>query len=198
MKKLTVVALTSLLALSGAAAEDLNKSFQKVTQLVNEKKYTKALEELSWMKKEIETLNNAHLKTFLPEAVLEYKGGNTESNSAMGFMTIKRTYKNGEKAIDVELTGGSSAGNGNPFGSIAAFGKMAAMMGVQGDGNDSFRIEGRTATSEDNGSPKVSVFLDSGSILAISANSGTDLALLRKFAESLPIVKIDDYLRGQG
>lgn len=198
IKTLGLVGMFTFVSLSSAFAEDLNAIFQKVNQLVGEKKYTKALEELSWMKKEIETLNNAHLKTFLPETVLEYKGGNAESNSAMGFMTLKRVYKKDDKEIEVELTGGSAAGSGNPFGSIAAFGKMAAMMGGQGDGQDSFRIEGRTATAEDQGSPKVTVFLDSGSVLAISANSGTQLSLLKDFAKALPIVKIDDYLKGQG
>lgn len=194
MKKLGLLA-ASLISLNCALAEDLNAMFQKVTQLVSEKRYSKALAELNWMKKEIETMNNGHLKTLLPESVLDYKGGTAESNSAMGFMTLKRSYKSGDNQIEVELTGGSSAGAGNIFGGLAAFGNMAAMMGVQGEGQNSFRIEGRTAMADNSGAPKVSVFLESGSVLAVS---GTDAAIVKKFAEAMgpQIVKIDEYMKG--
>ncbi len=193
-----------VLALSAGAAfiisapafgEDINKIFENVKKLVAEEKFPAALKEIDWMKKEIEGLSTGQLKKLLPDSLLDYQGGSPETSAALGFSTLKRSYKNGAKTIEVQITSGSG-GAGGAFGGMLGLGKMAAMMGVQGEGQDAFRIDGRTASLETSGDPKVSVFLDSGAVLAISGNGGIQGDELKKFAESMPVGKIDDYLKG--
>jgi hypothetical protein len=73
---------------------------------------------------------------------------------------------------------------------------MAAMFGGEA-GQDTFRLQGRTAMlRDDGGAPELQVFLDSGSILTLSGDNATG-AELRGMAEALKLDALDSYLRGQ-
>ena len=193
-----VTSSISLLLPNCGFAEDLNAIFKKVNDLVAAKNYSKAIEELGWANKEIEKLNSQQIITFFPDTLVGYTGKKAETNNALGITNIERTYsKDGAKnTVKVALTGGSG---GAGLGGLAAFGRIAAMMGGKGGGNDTFRISGRTATlDKEDSSAQLTVFLDSGSMMTLEMNNGNDADTLKAMAEALDLNKLDNYLRVQG
>lgn len=185
-----------------AVAEDLNSILKNVTQQVEKKNFPKALEELAWAEKEIQKMHTNRLQTLLPNEVIGYRGSEIESNSALGFSALERTYSKGGNEIRLSLAstkGGADAGGLGGLGGLAALGRMAAMMGNQ-PGQETFRISGLTATqiSHPGGGGELSVFLDSGAIVKLEANEAADFKNLRPFAEAINLGALDSYLRGQG
>jgi hypothetical protein len=203
MKKLLLIAaLLISFAPVSSRAEDINTIFRKVNDLITAKNYTKALEELGWAQKEIEKMNLTQIQSFFPDTLAGFTGAKFEANSALGMSNLERQYTKagGTESIKLSLSGSASGGSGaGGLGGLAAFGRMAAMMGGQGAGKDTFRISGRTAQleNEDAGSPQLTVFLDSGSVLSLEASNGTNADTLRSVAEALKINDLDNYLRGQ-
>lgn len=175
-------------------AEDVNEIFKKVNTYIGEQNYPKALEELSWAKKEIEKLNSSKIGTLLPASVNGFTGGEVKVQSAMGFDNIERMYTGNGKEITVSVTGG---GVGNAMGGLAGLARMGMMMGGSQPGIDSFRIEGRTANLDttNSGRAELTVFLDSGSILKVEG-SGIDAQAIKSFTEGLHISNLDNYMRG--
>jgi len=180
-------------------AEDLDAIFKKVQEMVNVKNYPKAIEELAWANKEIEKLHSQRIQTFLPDELSGYKGEKAQTNAALGILSLERNYKKGASEIRVSLTGGQGGSAGGALGGLAAFGRMAAMMG-NGAGQDTFRISGRTAAMQINegAGGELSVFLESGSVLKFETNDSAAVPALKAFAEALKVTELDGYLRGQG
>jgi len=177
-----------------ALAEDVNELFKKVNTYITEQNYPKALEELSWAKKEIEKLNSTKIGTLLPATVNGFTGGEVKVQSALGFDSIERDYTGNGQKISVSVTGG---GAGGAMGGLAGLAKMGMMMGGQQPGVDSFRLDGRTANLDtSSGKVELTVFLDSGSILKVEGQKGVDAAALKSFAEGLKISNLDNYMRG--
>lgn len=175
-------------------AEDINEIFKRVNELVAKKNYPKALEELTWAKKEIEKMNSSSITTFFPDSLAGFTGEKAEVSNALGMMNVERRYTKGEKALKLSLTGGGPAG---ALGGLAGLGKMAAMFGGQA-GQDTFRVQGRTAMLRDEaGSAELQLFLDSGSMLTLSGEESVSGADLKAVAEALKIEDLDNYLRGQ-
>ncbi|MBX7145281.1 MAG: hypothetical protein K1X79_12575 [Oligoflexia bacterium] len=184
-------------------AEDINSIFKRVNDLVAAKNYSKAIEELGWATKELEKLNSQQIQGFLPDQLAGFVGKKVEANNALGFSNIERSYEKPgtQTRVKVSITGGAGGAAAGGLGGLAAFGKMAALMGAGAGGQDTFRINGRTATlekNEDGKSAHLTVFLDSGSMLSLEMDNGADDAKLREMAEALDINKLDNYLRGQG
>lgn len=200
MKKNVVRMLLCMLPLFGlssreAMADDLSAIFKKVGEYVEAKNYPKALEELTWARKEIEKMNMKQMENLLPDSVAGFTGAKVVSNSAMGFTNLEREYSKDSISVKASLTGGSGAGLG---AGMAGFGQMAAMMGNM-PGQDTVRIDGRTALLESNDSSKtasLSVFLESGSILKLDMEGSSDGSTLKTFAEALKVGEIDKYLKG--
>jgi hypothetical protein len=187
--------LLSILVISPLAAEDLNKIFEKVNTYVSEKNYTKALEELAWAKKEIEKMNSGKIVEFFPDEVAGYKGAEVKNSSALGMQNIEREYSKNGSTIKVSLTGG---GKDSPMGGLASLGKMAAMFGAQAGGMDQVRVSGKTANlSEETGNSEMTIFLDSGSLLQLTANGPKKTEELKTFAEGLKLDALDSYLEGK-
>lgn len=193
-KPCLIIALCSLSFIGNVCslgAEELPDLLKRVEEFANKGNYAKAIEELSWVKKELEKMNFKKIEEFFPDELAGLKGSAFETSSAMGMTNLERQYKGSGQDVKLSLT---AAASGGPMGGLAGIGKMAAMMGGQ-PGMDSFRIEGRTATLKEKGSSaELSVFLDSGSVLALK---GKDGSVLRKMAEAVGIEKLDSYLRGQ-
>lgn len=178
---------------SNARAEEIDAIFKKVQEYVTQKNYTKALEELSWARNEIEKLKNDGLKKFFPDELEGLKGEKFEVSSALGMTNVERSYKGTDSLVAVSLVGG---GKGGAFGGLAGLGRMAAMM-QQGQGIDQFRIKGLTASLDESGArPELSVFLESGGILKIEGRKNADGAKLKSVAESMDIPGLDKYLKG--
>ena len=195
MKKLLSICAASLLLsvpLSGIA-EEIADIFKKVSDYAAKENYAKALEELKWAEKELQGKNNKKIATLLPAEVEGFKGQEPKIEGALGFTTIERKYVNGDKSIELSLTAG---GGGSPLGGLAGLAKMGMMMGGA-PGMDQFRIDGRTASLNTEGSdPELTIFLDSGSMMMIKGTSGADKDVVKKFGEGLKVAALDDYLRG--
>lgn len=176
-------------------AEDLNQIFKRVNDYIAQENYPKALEELSWAKKEVDKLHSQKLSTLLPDSVEGYTAAPAKIQSAMGFTNIERVYKNGSKQIKISITGGEMGG---ALGGLAGLARMGMMMGDQGGGeSDTFRIDGRTATlSNTGGSPELTILLESGPVLKLEGSNGADAAALKSVGEQMKISAIDQYLRG--
>lgn len=199
MRRITIAAAAFVLIFTAsAAAEDLGQIFGRVGQFVAAKNYPKALEELNWAKKEIEKMHVTQVRSFFPDSLSGYKGEKFESNSMLGFTNVERSYRNSSgNQVKVSMTGGSSGASAAGFGQLAALGSMAAMMGAQSEGNETFRIGGRTANlAAENGNPELTIFLNSGSILKLEMLNGSEKEELRQMAEAIKIDELDNYLRG--
>lgn len=195
--------LGAAFAPSWGNAEDINAIFKRVNDFVAAKNYSKAIEELGWASKELEKMNSQQIQSFLPDQLAGFVGKKVESNSALGFTNIERQYeKTGTSTrVKISITGGGGGAAAGGLGGLAAFGKMAALMGAGAGGQDTFRISGRTATmekNEDGKSAHLTVFLDSGSMLSLEMDNAADDSKLKEMAEALDINKLDNYLRGQG
>ena len=197
MKK--VIMSVGFLMLTGnvCLSEDVNEIFKRAQEFIAAKNYPKALEELTWAKKEIENLNSGAIKGFFPDQLAGFTGGKIEDSSALGIQNLSRTYTKDDNSFEVSLTGGSIGGAGG-IGDLAALGRMAAMF--QQPGQQSFRISGKTAVldernSEDRG--EISVYLDSGQILKIESQGAVSHATLKEIAQAIKIEDLDKYLKGK-
>ena len=181
---------------SAGNAEDINAIFKKVNDLITAQNYSKALDELKWASKEIEKLNGEKIKTFFPDSVAGFTGDKANANSALGISNIERNYKGANGTLKLSLTNmGAAAGAG--FGGLAQLGQMAAMFGGAGNGIETLRVQGRTANLDTTGTnPKLTVYLDSGSILQLDASGKTSAEEIKAFAEALKIEELDKYLKG--
>lgn len=190
MRRILIASLALLCVAAPATAEDLNEILKRVNELVAEKKYTKALEELSWAKKEIEAMNSGALTELLPKEVKGFAGGEVEANNALGISNLARTYTRAADGASLRLSlmGGTAGGEG--LGGLMQFGKMAAMMAPK---QNAFRVKGRTAMVENN---EITIFLDSGSMLKLEPVENVDMATLKSVAEALDVDAIDTYLKG--
>jgi len=185
-----------------AHAEELNEILGRITKLVGEENYSKALGELKWAQADVEKKHMARLQSFLPEEVTGYKGTTVKPTSVLGFMELKRSYKNAEKSLQISIVGGASGsgapGGSNPMAQIAQMGQMAAMMGG-GDGNqETIRLNGRTATLKDmkgNGTSELTIFLDGGVMLKIESRAVAG-AELKPVAEKIDVDAMEKYLKG--
>ncbi len=194
--------LTVCLFVCEVRAEDINQIFKKVQELVVAKNYPKALEELTWASKEIEKMHNNQLRVYLPDELAGYTGDKFDASGALGITSVERTYRKGggSEVMTVSVTGGSmgSAAAGG-FGSLAALGSMAAMMGAQQEGSETLRIDGRTATLQltpGSSSGDITIFLNSGSVLKVEMQQGANADALKSVAQSIKINDLDNYLKG--
>ena len=191
LKNSFILLFTVLIFTSNLKADELKSLLDKVNTYANEGNYSKALEELSWAKKELETKHNQKLVSFLPENLSGFSGDKAEINSAMGFTNIGKNYSKDGNRVRLELQGGGNGGAG--LGGLAALGQMAAMFGQQA-GVENMRIKGRTANLTNEGS-ELSLFLDGGSMLTFRKDSGS--ADLKSMAEALDLDSIENFLKGK-
>ena len=190
------VALTLSSGVFTAAAEELDPIFTKVKELVTQQNYSKALEELKWASKEIEKLNAKKVETFFPDTLNGYAGEKINSTGVMGMTNVERKYKKGADTFTITLTN-LGGGAGGALGGLAQLGSMASMFGGANSGMDSVRVAGKTAQVDTTGSePKMTVFLDGGSILALEAGGKTSVDDLKKSIEAFKIEDLEKYLKG--
>lgn len=187
---------------SDLRAEEINQIFKKVEELVAAKNFPKALEELGWARKEIEKQHTNQLKSFLPDELAGFTGEKFDANAMLGITALERRYHkaDGEGSMTISVTGGSmGSASAGGFGSLAALGSMAAMMGAQQEGSETMRIDGRTASLElnpDSKSGGLTIFLNSGSVLKVEMQNGASADTLKGVAQSLKINDLDNYLKG--
>jgi hypothetical protein len=183
------------------AAEELEAIFRKVTQQASAANYTKALEELTVARKELERLHLERLKSFFPESLAGLSGGEFESNSTLGMLRLERKYRVGESKSDltssvkVSLLGsGAKAG----LGDMPDLGRVAALLAKQ-SGQDTLKIHGRKAQLVESGSNKsaeLTVYLASGMLLKLEARKLDSSSLLKDMASAIDLDQLEKYLKG--
>lgn len=189
MIKKSLFAASLILLPSGVMADELKDILAKVETLATEENYSKALEELSWAKKDLEAKHSQKLGSFLPDTLGDFTASKLESNSVMGMTQISRVYASGNNKVSVEIQGGSGPGG---MGGLAALGQMAAMFGQQ-PGQATMRIKGRTANhQEENG--EMIVYLDGGSMLTARKQSGS--IDLKNIIEAIDLDAIEKFMKG--
>jgi hypothetical protein len=193
--------LSSTLWLPCSRAEALADIFSRVQTLVAARNYPRALEELTWAKKEIARQHTARLRDFLPDELAGYQGKAIETSEVMGISCLERTYANptAKREVKVSLTGASG---GEAAGGLEAFSqvsKLAAMFSG-GSGRDTLRIEGKTTLVEADDSGRhttLTIFLDSGYLLKLEAS---DAAIkrddLKELATAFKLNELDAYAKG--
>lgn len=198
MHLISILVSIALFSMS-AFAEDINTIFQNVNKFVTERNYSKALQELTWAKKEIEKLHSARIQEFFPATLGGMKGEPIEAGSALGIMNVERKYIGDNDTVTVSLTGGSSGEAASGFAGLAQLGAMAAAFGGMDPSSETFRVGGRTAVlrNPSNGaSAELTLTLQSGSLLKLSATKeGTKGETLKKMLEEIKIEELDSYLK---
>ncbi len=193
--KMIVAFLAICFLVDVVVAEDLNTILQRVNKYSAEENYSKALEELSWARKEIEKLHVKKLVSLIPDQLAGYVAEPTKTDGALGFTSIERVYKQGNANMQLNITVGTGSVN-RQMGGLAGLGRMAAMMGGGAPGSETIRIDGLTASVEARGSNNtITVFLNSGSILELRGNQ-TSVDTLKEAVKSLNLSKLDSYLAG--
>ena len=179
--------------LTAAGAEGIDELFANLKKYVEQEQYTNAMEELQWMQRELDKLHFEKVKSFFPDQLEDYKGGETKSQTVLGFTNLNRTYSGAGPDIEVALTGGASVAGG-----MAALLQMVNVLGNQ-ENSTTFRLDGRTATlvKDPDGSASLSVMLKSGSLLTFDAKNMEDVDVLKQAAGAFPLAALDDYLAGR-
>ncbi len=198
MKRFIAIGLVCALGATPVVAEEVKTILEKVMTLEKEGKYQAALNELKWAQNELVKKNNEQIGKLLPAELAGLKGGEVEFNGALGMVNIEKQYTKGEDlSVKVSIT--SSATGGEGLAGLAALGSMAAMFGQQSSGNETYRIDGMTATlSKDSGNPDLTIFLTGGPILKLEMTNGSDAAVLKQMADGLGVKKLSDALAGVG
>jgi hypothetical protein len=184
-----------ILLADNVSADKLNEMFSKVTKFVNTQEYPKALEELQWIEKELESKHLKQLSSLIPEKIINMTGGKVESKNVMGMIEITRPYQEANKQVVIAIQGGG--GSANPLNSIMKMGQMAAIMGNGVPGQESLRIDGRTGTLnaiEGQTKKDITLFLEGGYMLRFETDS-LEVNELKKIAENFPTDKIEKYLK---
>ena len=114
-------------ALPAQAADDPEKIFKEVIELLQDGDTEAALEEAKWGVERLEQMRQDKVSDVFPENVGDYKGGDMSKNKAMGMMVTERRYSHDGNDVRVSLT--ESAGGG---GALSGFGALAQMAGAMG------------------------------------------------------------------
>ena len=204
MKKFTLCVGLSLLAstllpiVNASAEEKFEDIIKRVTDLKAEGKFSEAINEMSWATKQLQSLHQQKLQSFFPGAVAGFTPGEFEQNSALGILSVKRTYKTADgSTVSVNLTGSSSSEGGaaQGFGALAALAQMGAMMDNSGK-TDTVRINGKRATITNNGgSPDLMVTAGNGLMLQVeSQGSKVTKEQITQLAEAFNFKDFEAYM----
>lgn len=203
MKKFFAILALSVLCFgaSSVRAEDADQIFARIKDFDSKGNFPKAIEEVEWLKKELQKKHMQKIQTLLPQKIGDLAGEPAKAQGALGFHTIERNYGAAGQGIKLTISGGGLGGATAGMGSLAALGQMAAAMGGENLNTETFRLAGATANIEskpENKSAELTVFLQSGSILQLEQDGSADAAALKTKAQSIEaqIQALDNYLRG--
>lgn len=174
------------IGLTAQAADDPEKIFKEVIELLEDGDTEAALAEAKWGVERLEQLRQDKVSDVFPDEIGDYKGNSLSKNKAMGVMITERIYSHKGVQISVKLTEGTSGG-----GALAGFGALAQMAGAMGGGRK-IRIQRRTGTAMSEGkNSTINIGLESGGSLMFQTND-IDIDSLIEFAESFPVAKLDE------
>ena len=192
------VILLGVSPVSAQTQESFDDLLGRAKQLQSEGKFQQALTELSWAREKLEKQHLERLKSFFKPTIGELTGKDFKANAAMGLTSVEREYTSasGER-LKVTLAG-SSGEKGTPgagFGALAGMAQMAAMMDNSGN-TETLRLHGQRAVLSDmNGKLKLTLPLDSGSVITIeSVRNKADKDAVIALASGLDVEGLNQYL----
>ena len=163
-------------------------------QNYNSGKYSKALEDLEWVSREIGILHLQEMKKLLPEKLDGMTGTDGDGGAIFGIHSVSKDYSSadGEKSVTITLTSGKSSQAG---GGLGAFMGMAAAMGAMDSGNQSKMIivqghKGQFSLDSDSKDGTLMFNLDGGSMINIETSGYADEKMAEKAANALDFDKI--------
>jgi hypothetical protein len=173
------------------SAQDLEGAFKEVREHVAHKKYSRALESLGAARRQIEVLHVEALKVFLPDVVSGYTGAPVKVTTALGVVSLMRSYTRGAVTVGVAIRVGTTGGGQGSFGTITQLGRtMAAMR--QGGGEKSVDVAGIPGlVGESRGKTTLTVFLASGGVVILD---GAEVSEMKALAAGLNLTGLDAYL----
>ncbi len=197
MKKIllqTIIAgCFSFLIVSTAQADDVTTLLQSAQDNYNAKRYSKALEDLDWARKEIVSQHLKGIKDLFPESIDGMQGVENESGEVLGFRGISKTYTDGQHTVNLNLMGGQSASGAQGLGALMG---MAAAFGAMESGANTKLViakgyKGQFVQEPMGDSGMLTFTLNGGKTLTIETIGYKDAAMAEKVAQMLDLAKIE-------
>jgi hypothetical protein len=197
-----LIALMLVTAIAGSSlvfADNVTEFLNSAEQNYKAQKYSRALRDLEWARKEIAALQLEEMKGFLPDSIDGMKGEGDDSTAIMGMHSVSKIYRDMDTGnnVKIEIMKGSSGDGGSGLGAI--FG-MAAAMGAMDSGGQSKTIvqkgyRGTFTLNPDINEGKLMFNLEGGSMVSIETRGYPDETMAKKAAEKLDLVTIEEKLK---
>ena len=206
MKKISKLLLSTLLitfSVRTASAQETFESFiEAAKKAKDEGRIIKAIDELSWAKKELDKLHSQKLTTFFPAEVGGLKGAEPKNENVLGLMTLTRNYSGADTDIELTLVGasGSKDSASQGLGMFAGLAQMGMAMEANQPGNETIRLKDKTAILKKNGDNyEVSISLSNGNTITgkTTKNTAKTKDKLLEVMNTLDVAGIEKYLGGQ-
>ncbi|MBN1880299.1 hypothetical protein JW823_09340 [bacterium] len=195
------LALVGLLLIAGnpVSADNVTDLMKSAEQNYSAGKYSKALEDLDWVRTEIANLQLQEMKKFLPEEIDGMKGEDSEGGAIFGMHSVSKYYpsEDGEKSVKITIASGKSSQGGAGLGAImgmaAAFGAMDAskqskMVVEQG-------YKGNFALDPETKEGTLIINLNGGAMVNVETAGFGDESMAKKALSKLDLAKIDESLK---
>ncbi len=205
MDKKTMFGLVALMLIMGFAgsslvlADNVTEFLSSAEQNYKAQRYSRALRDLEWARKEIAGLQLEEMKGFLPDEIDGMQGRDDDSTAMMGMHMVSKTYRDQDtgNSVKVEIMKGAS---GDADGGIAAILGMAAAMGAMDPSRQSKTIvqkgyRGTFSLDPNNNEGKLIFNLEGGSIVSIETRGYPDETMAKKAAEKLDLASIEEKLK---
>lgn len=190
------------LTVGAAFAEDFDSTLKRVGELRAQGKFSEALNELSFAQQELQKQHVQKMREFFPATLGEFKGGEFETNDALGFFLLERRYAN-DKGSKVKLSlsgsGTSQGAAASGIGALAGLAQMAAAFDNTGQ-TESVRVKNMRATvTAQGGKMRLMLSLSSGKLLQVEQESGSAVTKeqLVAMAEGIDYGQLNSYISGQ-
>ena len=194
--------LIGAISVSTAFAEDFDATLKRVSELRTQGKYAEALNELSFAQQELQKQHVTKMREFFPATLGEFKGGEFETNDALGFFMLERPYSNGKGSkVKLSLSGsGTSQGAAaTGIGALAGLAQMAAAFDNSGQ-TESVRVKSLRGTiTTQGGKMRLMLSLSSGKLLQLEQDSSSPVSKeqLVAMAEGIDYTQLNSYISAQ-
>ncbi|MBM9535676.1 hypothetical protein [Desulfobulbus alkaliphilus] len=202
-KQVSMITAALLITMFGTTkpvfADNVLEFLNSTEQNYKAQRYSRALADLEWARKEIVSLQLAEMKGFLPDEIKGMQGRDDDSGAMMGFHTVSKTYRDQDAghSISIEIMKGATGDAGTGLGAI--FGMAMAMGGMDPSKPAKTIVQKGyrgTFTMDTNSDEGTLIFnLDGGSRVTITTRGYVDEGMAKEVAEKLDLVSIENTLR---
>ncbi len=188
---LVVVPLTCVVA----QADDVTTLIDSAKDNYAAHKYTKAIEDLEWAKKEIMNRQIGSVKDFLPAEIDGMKGVDVEEGAVLGVRGVSRKYgtADGSKSVVISFVSGEGSAAANGLGALM---KMAASLGAMEAGTSSKLVIAKgykgQFVPEGKQSGTLTFNLNGGRMVTIQTTGYQGASMAEKVAKNLDLSKIEE------